>query len=106
MRLIPDGSPSWRSRTIADSRSASVRGRDRADASEVLCPAGGMIDSGSSCDPHEGQTGPPFRQTHHGLKMRDTFALGGGPYHFFDRSYSSDAGSNICYDIRFFCFVI
>src|SRR5260370_16699041 len=28
------------------------------------------------------RTGPPFRQAHDGLQMRDRSALGGGPYHF------------------------
>lgn len=27
------------------------------------------------------RTGPPFRQAHDGLQMRDRSALGGGPYH-------------------------
>src|SRR5690606_7789235 len=34
-------------------------------------------------------TGPTLRQAHGGLQMRDGFALGGGPYHFFDRSSRS-----------------
>src|SRR6202142_1699573 len=52
----------------------------------------------------DGRTGPPFRQAHHGLKMRDAFALGGGPYHFFDRSSRSAAVSNICSAKSFFNF--
>ena len=39
--------------------------------------------------------GPPFRKAHHGLQMRDPFALGGGPYHFFARSSRSAAASSI-----------
>src|SRR6202041_3647200 len=50
----------------------------------------------------KGETAPPFRQAHHGLKMRDAFALGGGPYHFFDRSSRSAAASNICSANSFF----
>src|SRR3984957_4755922 len=34
--------------------------------------------------------------------MRDAFALGGGPYHFFDRSSRSAAASNICSANSFF----
>src|SRR3984957_10958512 len=48
------------------------------------------------------RTGPPFRQAHHGLKMRDAFALDGGPYHFFDRSSRSAAASSICSAKSFF----
>src|SRR6202161_2390964 len=50
----------------------------------------------------DGRTGPPFRQAHHGLKMRDAFALGGGTYHFFDRTSQSPAASNICSANSFF----
>src|ERR1700722_5553656 len=48
------------------------------------------------------RAGPPFRQAHHGLQMRDAFALGDGPYHFFDRSSRSAAASNICSAKSFF----
>ena len=48
------------------------------------------------------RAGPPFRQAHHGLQMRDAFALDGGPYHFFDRSSRSAAASNICSAKSFF----
>src|SRR6195256_3923625 len=34
--------------------------------------------------------------------MRDTFALGGGPYHFFARSSRSAAASSICSAKSFF----
>src|SRR5258708_35400387 len=34
--------------------------------------------------------------------MRDTFALGGGPYHFFARSSRSAAASSICSANSFF----
>src|SRR6202035_2163966 len=34
--------------------------------------------------------------------MRDTFALGGGPYHFFARSSRSAAASSICSARSFF----
>src|SRR6202795_2593247 len=34
--------------------------------------------------------------------MRDTFALGGGPYHFFARSSRSAAASSICSASSFF----
>src|SRR5580692_7795619 len=34
--------------------------------------------------------------------MRDAFALGDGPYHFFDRSSRSAAASNICSAKSFF----
>src|SRR5579863_7921070 len=42
------------------------------------------------------RAGPPFRQVHHRLQMRDPFALGDGPYHFFARSSRSAAASSIC----------
>ena len=50
------------------------------------------------------RTGPPLRQAHHGLQMRDRVALGGGPYHFFDRSSRSAAASSICSASSFFSF--
>ena len=40
------------------------------------------IDS-APIDSDEG-TGPPLRQAKAGLQVRDGFALGGGPYHFFE----------------------
>jgi hypothetical protein len=40
-------------------------------------------------------TGPTLRQAHDGPKVRDSFALDGGPYHFFDRSSRIAAASNI-----------
>jgi hypothetical protein len=46
--------------------------------------------------------GPTLRQIHHGLQVRDGFALGGGPYHFFDRSSRSAAASSICSANSFF----
>src|SRR6202041_1716489 len=48
------------------------------------------------------RAGPPFRQAHRGPKMRDAFALDGGPHHFFDRSSRSAAASNICSAKSFF----
>jgi hypothetical protein len=39
--------------------------------------------------------GPPFRQAHLSLQMRDRLALGDGPYHFFVRSSRSAAASSI-----------
>src|SRR5690606_4009103 len=49
-------------------------------------------------------TGPTLRQAHDGLQMRDGFALGGGPYHFFDRSSFSAAASSIWSANSFFSF--
>src|SRR5690606_11533154 len=49
-------------------------------------------------------TGPTLRQAHDGLQMRDGFALGGGPYHFFDRSSRSAEASNIWSASSFFSF--
>ena len=46
--------------------------------------------------------GPPLRQTHDGLQVRDSFALGDGPYHFFDRSSRNAAASSICSASSFF----
>jgi len=46
-------------------------------------PAGAIADQ-LAISSNDG-AGPPFRQAHHGLQMRDTFALGGGPYHFCER---------------------
>ena len=40
-------------------------------------------------------TGPTLRQAHDGPKVRDGFALDGGPYHFFDKSSRSAAASSI-----------
>lgn len=40
------------------------------------------------------RAGPALGQSHHGLQMRDSFALSGGPYHFFDRSSRSAAASS------------
>jgi hypothetical protein len=40
-------------------------------------------------------TGPTLRQAHDGPKVRDGFAPGGGPYHFFPRSSRSAAASSI-----------
>jgi hypothetical protein len=46
----------------------------------------------------------PKRKAHHGLQMRNAFALGDGPYHFFDRSSRSAAASSICSASNFFSF--
>ena len=43
-----------------------------------------------------------LRQTHDGLQVRDGFALGDGPYHFFDKSSRSAAASSICSASSFF----
>jgi hypothetical protein len=48
--------------------------------------------------------GPPFRQAHRGPQMRDTLALGGGPYHCFDRSSRSADASSIASASSFFSF--
>jgi hypothetical protein len=48
--------------------------------------------------------GPPFRQAHHGLKVRNAVAPGGGPSHFFDKSSRSAAASSICSARSFFSF--
>src|SRR5581483_6083615 len=50
------------------------------------------------------RAGPPFRQAHDGLPMRDRSALGGGPYHFFERSSRRAAVSSICSAKSFFSF--
>jgi hypothetical protein len=66
----------------------------------VWRPAGAVTDHlAVSADD---RAGPPFRQAHRGPKMRDAFALDGGPYHFFDRSSRSAAASNICSAKSFF----
>src|SRR5690606_3026085 len=39
------------------------------------------------------ETGPTLRQAHDSLQMRDGFALGGEPYHFFERSSRSAEAS-------------
>src|SRR5690606_4027738 len=49
-------------------------------------------------------TGPPLRQVHGGLQVRNGGALGGGPYHFFARSSRSAAVSSICSASSFFSF--
>jgi len=57
--------------------------------------------------------GPPLRQAHRGLQMRDGFAPAdelrslrrldlGGPYHFFDSSSRNAAASSICSARSFF----
>ena len=38
------------------------------------------------------RTGPPLRQAHRGLQMRDCLALGDGPYHFFDKQLAQRRG--------------
>src|SRR5581483_5647926 len=50
------------------------------------------------------RAGPPFRQAHNGLQMRDRSALGGGPYHFFESSSRRAAASSICSAKSFFSF--
>jgi hypothetical protein len=40
-------------------------------------------------------TGSTLRQAHDGPKVRDSFALDGGSYHFFNRSSRIAAASNI-----------
>src|SRR3954462_14120910 len=45
---------------------------------------------------------PPLRQAEFGLQMRDSLALGGGPYHFFESNSRSAAASSICPAKSFF----
>jgi hypothetical protein len=83
MRLTPDGSPSPPQQdeqpSVAEPSSLigeiaqsgtklGVRRSDRPVADHLPI---GIND----------RAGPTFRQAHHGLKMRDRFALDGGPYH-------------------------
>lgn len=48
--------------------------------------------------------GPPLRQAHGGQQMRDGFALGGGPHHFFERTSRSAEASSIWSASSFFSF--
>ena len=81
-----------------------MRWRDRAIASEIPCPARVVKGSESSCDPHRQWSRAAVRKAHHGLQVRDAFALGDGPYHFFDRNSRSAAASSICLASIFFSF--
>ncbi|MGY3238107.1 hypothetical protein ACVWZ4_001236 [Bradyrhizobium sp. USDA 4472] len=95
--------PAAAGRTGGDSRNAAARWRDRATGPAELRPAAGAIADHLPIRTHD-RAGPPFRQAHDGLQMRYRSALGGGPYHFFERSSRSAAASSICSARSFFSF--
>ncbi|MFK4626719.1 hypothetical protein ABIF50_010055, partial [Bradyrhizobium diazoefficiens] len=97
--------PAAAGRTAGGSRNAAARWQDRATgrAEQSVRRAAGAIADHLPIRAHD-RTGPPFRQAHDGLQMRDRSALGGGPYHFFERSSRRAAASSICSARSFFSF--
>jgi hypothetical protein len=91
--------PFNRMRSAAIAEAPAFIGLGHADDRAVPSPVIDRTTIGSFCNRH--RAGPPFRQAHGGLKMRDSFTLGDGPYHFFERNSRRAADSRSLFSFAF-----